>query len=178
MAEAAELAPLEAFERFASLGPDFLTWLLVHILEDDLPRPTIEPALQVDVQGPLLFEAELNEAKKITLSGDEAATAPELMSALRQGKRLTKGKFLFTAVEDTWTFSLDGNAFDLRGIKIPVPVIPDRDEYISMRVQSTLHLFQMIDELFEIFLMLRLDPDQWREELGNWRKLSKRIAES
>ncbi len=162
---ASELAPLEAFERYGSLGPDFLTWLLVRVLDDDVPGIPSEPGLKLDVQGPLQFASEAGEARKITLSGEEAATAPEVISALRQGKRLMRGKFLLTAVEDTWTFSLDGETFDLRSLKLPVPSIPDPESYLEARIEATLRIYTLLDELFEVFLSVRLAPEVWQEEL-------------
>ncbi len=167
---ASELAPLEAFERYGALGPDFLTWLLVRVLEDKVPGIPSEPGLKLDVQGPLQFASEAGEARKVTLSGEEAATAPEVISALRRGKRLMRGKFLLTAVEDTWTFTLDGGTFDLRSLKLPVPPIPDAESYLEARIEAVLRVYTLLDELFEAFLPERLSPDTWREELARWAR--------
>jgi hypothetical protein len=171
----AELSPLEAFQKYAALGPDFLTWLLVRVLEDDCPRPLSEPGLKVDIQGPLLFISEDGEARKITLAGDEAASAPEVLSALRQGKKLTRAKVIFTAQEDTWTFTLDAQFFDLKSIKLPVPAIPDLNQYLQMRVEATVRLYSLVDEIYtDIFLPLRLSPDAWKEEAKSWIERAKR----
>lgn len=165
-----QLAPIEAFQRYASLGPDFLTWLLVRVLDDDVPPPPSEPGLKVDIQGPLLFVGEGGEAKKVTLAGEEAASAPEVASALRQGKRLARGKVIFNAQEDAWAFTLEGETFDLRSIKLPVPAIANRDEYVRMRVESTARLFHLVDDMFEIFLTVRLEPEGWKTEIESWKK--------
>jgi hypothetical protein len=167
-----ELAPIEAFQRYASLGPDFLTWLMVRVLDDELPQPPSEPGLKIDIQGPLLFVAEGGEATKVTLAGEEAASAPEVASALRQGKRLNRAKVLFTAVEDTWSFTLDAETFDLKSVKVPIPPIPDRDEYMVMRIESMAHLYYLLDEVFEIFLSLRLNEESWKDEATRWKKIA------
>lgn len=167
-----ELSPLEAFQRYGSLGPDFLTWTLVRVLADDLPAPPSEPMLKVDVQGPLLFLAEGGEAKKINLSGDEAAMAPEVLAALRQGKKLIRAKLLFTALEDTWQFTLDAETFDVRGVKLPVPAMSDIEKYFEMRLEALARLNLFIDEMFEGFLVLRLDPEAWKTEAAAWKKLA------
>lgn len=168
-----ELAPLEAFQKYAALGPDFLTWILVHVLQSDLPVPEDNPALKVDLQGPMLFQSEGGEARKISFTGDEAAAAPEVLSALRQGKKLTRAKLVFSVVEDTWAFTLDAETFDLKSMKLPVPAIADLDEYLSMRVQSTVRLYQMLDDLFEVFLRFRLDAEAWFDEGQLRKKLAK-----
>lgn len=170
MAEASELAPMEAFQRYAALGPDFLTWLLVRVLEDDIPAPPSEPGLKVDIQGPLLFIGDGGEATKVTLAGEEAAAAPEVQSALRQGKKLARGKVLFSVMEDTWTFTLDAETFDLRSIKLPVPPVPDAEQNLHMRVEATMRLMLLIDEMFEGFLTIRLNPEGWKSEAEKWRK--------
>ncbi|MEO8376366.1 MAG: hypothetical protein ABI579_01745 [Candidatus Sumerlaeota bacterium] len=170
---AEQLAPLEAFQKYAALGPDFLTWILVRVLDTDLPGPPSEPGLKVDIQGPLLFASEGGEARKVTLSGEEAASAPEVQSALRQGKRLMRAKLLFTAVEDTWAFTLDAETFDVKSAKVPVPMIPDMNQYIQMRIESLSRVYHLLDELYEQFLSLRLDPAAWKSEAARWKKIAK-----
>ena len=168
-----ELAPLEAFQKYASLGPDYLTWLLVRVLETDVPPIPSEPALKVDIQGPLLFVSDGGEARKITLAGEEAASAPEVLSALRQGKKLARAKVLFTAHEDTWAFTLDAEYFDIKSVKVPVPTLADAEQYLQMRIESLARLYHLLDEMFEGFLALRLNPAAWKEEAVRWKKLAK-----
>lgn len=167
-----ELSPLEAFQRYASLGPDFFTWLLVRILEDDLPVLASEPGMKVDLQGPLLFVGEGGEASKVSLSGDEAASAPEVLSALRQGKRLIRARLVFNANEDVYTFTLDAETFDLKSIKLPVPTLADREQYFAMRLEATARLALYVEEYFEGFLHLRLNPESWKEEGARWRRVA------
>lgn len=170
---AEQLAPLEAFQKYAALGPDFLTWMLVRVLETDLPGPPSELALKVDIQGPLLFASEGGEARKVTLAGEEAASAPEVHAALRQGKRLVRAKLLFTAHEDIWAFTLDAETFDVKSAKLPVPTIADANQYIQMRIESLSRLYHLLDELYEQFLALRLDPVAWKSEAARWKKIAK-----
>ncbi len=164
----AEVSVLELMDRYGALGPDFLTWLCVRSNRDDLPAPPSEPGLQVTLHGPMVLTSEMGEATKITLAGDEAAAAPELVSALANGKRLIRSKVDFTAQDSTWVFTLDAETFDLKSIKLPVPKVPDLDEFMSMRVQATQLLSNMIHELFELFLPVRLDPTLWKAEVESW----------
>ncbi|MCB2154991.1 hypothetical protein KQI84_08895 [bacterium] len=167
----AEPAALEVMERYALLGPDFLTWLAVRIINDNVPAPPSEPGLSIDIQGPLVLGSSMGEATKITLAGDEAAAAPEVRAALREGKRLYRAKLSFTAQDATWTFTLDAESFDLKSVKVPVPKLPDLDEYMHQRIQALQHLNVLLLELFEIYLPIRLQPEQWREEVTGWREL-------
>ncbi|MBI1234927.1 MAG: hypothetical protein GC208_10540 [Alphaproteobacteria bacterium] len=166
-----ELSPMEAFQKYAALGPDFLTWLLMRVLDDDYPKPHSEPGLKIDIQGPLLFISEDGEARKVALAGDEVASAPEVMNTLRQGKKLIRAKIIFTAQEDSWGFTLDAQFFDLKSIKLPVPSIPDLNQYLQMRIEATMRLYSLVDEMFtDLFLPLRLDPEAWKEETGSWKR--------
>lgn len=164
-----QLSALEIMDRYGSLGPDFLTWVGVHVGREDLPAPASEPGLQASVLGPVVLASELGEATKVTLAGEEAASSPEFAAALRAGKRLMRARLEFTAQDAKWLFTLDAETFDLRSIKLPVPKLPDLDEYLMMRVQATQHLARLVDELFEQFLVLRLDAARWKEELAAWQ---------
>lgn len=169
----AELSPLEAFQRYGALGPDFLTWLLVRILQDDVPKISSDAALKIDIQGPLLFAGEGGEATKVTMAGDEAAAAPEVLSALRQGKKLMRAKLLFDALEDQYVFTMDAETFDLKGIKLPVPALADLAQYFDMRVEALGRLYLYVDDLFEAFLQIRLSPQGWQEEGERWRAMAR-----
>ncbi len=96
-----------------------------------------------------------------------------MKSALRQGKRLARAKFIFTAMEDTYAFTLDAETFDLKSIKLPVPKIPDLSSYFVMRLEATARLFLYMDELFEGFLQVRLNPEAWKGEAERWKKAAR-----
>lgn len=162
-------AALEVMERFGSIGPDFLTWMWVHSQRDDLPAPASEPGLKVRFLGPVVVAGEGGEATKATLAGDEAPASPELRAALAAGKRIIRSKIEFVAQDATWTFSLDGETFDIRGAKLPVPKLPDLDEYMSLRVQALQQAAFLIDQLFELFLPLRADAVRWGDEVKEWK---------
>lgn len=167
---ASQLPVLEILERYGSIGPDFLTWLCACWMRGETPAPPSEPGLEIMLQGPVTLAGQAGEATKVTLSGDDAAGSPEVIAALRQGKRLVRSKLVFTAAENSWTFSLDAETFDLKSIKLPVPKIPDLNEYLSLRVQATQHLARILEELFELFLPLRLDAAAWKAEVETWAK--------
>jgi len=159
-------------ERYAALGPDFLTWMLVRSGEEGALTTPSEPGLQVALMGPMVFTSATGEATKVTLAGDEAPASPEVRAALRQGKRVARTKIEFTAVDAKWIFTLEGETFDIKSAKLPVPKMPDQDEYMTMRVQAAQHLVAIVHELFETFLSARLDPAKWAEEITSWREFA------
>lgn len=166
----AELSVLDAFERYGSLGPDFLTWLFICSQADD-PHPAITSLVQgVEFRGPIVLSGEGGEALKVSLSGDEAPNAPEVRSALAEGKRIVRSKLLLTIGADQFQCTLNGETFDLSGLKLPIPKTPDWELFLSDRIQAMQHLFGILDSLFEAFLAVRLAPDTWKEEAARWQR--------
>ena len=167
---------MQVMERYVALGPDFLTWLFVRILKGDVPPPPSEPALKIDIKGPLQFASDSGEATKVTLAGkDDVPTAPEVFSALRQGKRLFRARLVFNVHSSEQSFTLDASTFDIKSAKLDVPKELGLDEQTFTRHQAVLHLYHLLDELFEGFLPLRLNPDIWKEEIKSWRNLAEEL---
>ncbi|MEQ8821523.1 MAG: hypothetical protein RLY93_14890 [Sumerlaeia bacterium] len=164
----AQMSNLEVMERYATLGPDFLTYLCVRSSQGTLDPPASEPGLTLALMGPMVFASDTGEATKVTLAGDEASAAPEVEAALRQGKRLIRGKVEMKAQDAVWNFTLDGETFDMKSMKLPVPKVADADEYMALRVQAIQHLAMLINDLFEAFLPIRLDAELWRAEVEGW----------
>lgn len=166
----ADLAILQAFERYGALGPDFLTWLFARVVRTEPPECPLDALLEIDIHGPLVLEAAGGEATRVALAGEEAATAPEVRSALREGKRLVRAKLIFKSGTDEFQFTLDATTFDLRGLKVNVPKSADANQVLADRVAAMQRVFDLIDSLFEVFLPLRLDKAVWQEETERWRE--------
>lgn len=169
----AELSVLEAFERYGSLGPDFLTWLFVST-QTEGDNPSISQYVQeIEFRGPIVLMGEGGEALKVSLSGDEAPNAPEVRSALAEGKRIVRSKLLLTVGADQFQCTLNAESFDLSGLKLPIPKTPDWELFLSDRIQAMQHLYGILDALFEAFLAIRLSPDLWKKEAELWLALAK-----
>lgn len=159
------LPVLEAMERYGHLGPDFLTWILCRwIAGDEITTPS-EPGLHIMFNGPITMAG---VAEKVALQGDDCAGSPELLTALRQGKRVAKARVVLTAQENSWAFVLDAETFTFGSVKLPVPKIPDVNEYLTLRVQAMQHLRSVVHELFETFLPVRFDPTTWKSTVEAW----------
>lgn len=164
---------IEIMQRYGALGPDFLTWLSVGAMNSTLPMPPAEPGLVVRVLGPMVFTAEQAEVTKASFAGEDAALSPEAAAALAAGKRLVRARLELTAQDATWSFTLDAESFDLKSLKLPVPKVPDLDEYLALRVQATQQVAFLVQQLFELFLPIRCDKQQWAAEVKGWRSLGK-----
>lgn len=164
---------LEAMQKYEAFGPDFLTWLFLRAREGEAAFGAKFP-WQVAFRGPLTFEGVGGEATKIALSGDEAADAAEAVSALREGKKLVKAKVVLSDSIDEFVFTINAHTFDLTGVKVPTPKLPDMDQYLSDRIVALQRLYDTIGELYERhFLPKRLSAKDWKKEVKGWRTLAK-----
>jgi hypothetical protein len=171
---AGELMALEAMEKYSPLGPDFLTWLCIRIIEGEMPTLDNIP-LEFTIKGPITLEGSGGEATKVTLAGEEAPGSPEFCSALSEGKKLVRARLVLVEGADQYEFTLNGETFDFGSVKIPVPKVPDLDQYLSDRVVAFQHLAEIIDRLYEAWLPLRLTPAEWKKETAAWRRLGKKL---
>lgn len=169
---ASEIGALEAMERYAPLGPDFLTWIAFSVLENRPPELDGVP-LDIAIKGPIVLVSAAGEATKVTLAGEESHGAPEFRSAIAEGKKLVKARLTLTEGADQFEFTFNGETFDFGSVKLPVPKVPDLDQYVADRVTAFQKLADTFDRLYEQFLALRLSPENWKREAATWRKWAK-----
>ena len=65
------------------------------------------------------------------------------------------------------------NQAPVTGESVPVPKVPDLDQYVADRVTAFQKLADTFDRLFEQFLSLRLSPENWKKEAAAWRRWAK-----
>jgi len=157
---------LELIEQKAFLGNEFLTWLWRRSEIDNgrIELPDEDP-IEVALVDALTLEAEHGEAVQETLRGEAPGASPEARAALVEGKKVKRAKIHLAQGEMDWTFALRGETFDFSGIRAPAPKGLPFEEGVSLRLQAVERLFALIDRLYEAFLALRLDPDEWANEL-------------
>lgn len=156
---------LEAMDNHARVGPEFLTWLHQR-QETGRCTPDIPTAigLQIEIHDPVRFEAEVGDARSVVLAGEDALYSPEANEALRLGKLLTGAKLQFEDMDWRYNFTLDAWTFDLRGLRLPVPKMPDVREQRLQEVQSIEMLHTIMLELFDVFFRERRGWLAWRQE--------------
>ncbi|MBI1291859.1 hypothetical protein GC173_11540 [bacterium] len=132
-----ELSPLQAQQRYPESGRNFVTDLLQDLIESGNS--------QVELHGPLVFQ---DGEGKLTIQGEDAPHVPEVNTALHSGRKLTRATLVIQEREDKWRATLDADTFDLKGVLLPIPTLPNAEEYLSLRIQSLLRLFDLIDQLY------------------------------
>lgn len=147
-----------------TLGRDFLTWLWWYqeAHEGKLPKSQLgEFGLLVD--GPLVFVAEGPGAHESAIRKGLPTLSAEAKAALVVGKKLKQAKLMFARGNDSWTATVDADAFTFRGLKLPQGEALDPDSVFEERI-TNLHIFQtLLYALFSRFLKEMTDDAQARD---------------
>lgn len=156
---------LELIQQKAFIGKEFLTWLWYRSEQSKEMAVGRGKPVTVEILGPILLDAQYGDARASMLKGDSPATAPEARTALLEGKKLKKAKMKWTRDDVEWTFSMDGETFNISGLGIPNPGKLPFEEMMGLRLEIALEFEQALQDLLEAFLELRLDEKQWPKEL-------------
>jgi len=160
-----------AIER-SFLASEFLTWLWFRCETEggtfDLPSG----GLSVAVEDALQLASWDEDGVKASLRGGAPTKRPEAAHALAAGLLLSKARFVGARGGREWLFALDGQTLDLTSVKV---VDPEDDEEpedsLSDKLAAGEELRIAIDELYDVFLGLRLDED-WNaievERIRSW----------
>lgn len=155
----------ELIQQKAFLGKEFMTWLWFRAERDKKVENARVGSIEIEVLGPILLDAEYGDARATTMKGDSPATSPEATTALLQGKKLKRGKWKFTREEVEWTLTIDGENFNIGGLSIPNPGRMGFEDLLTLRTDMIFDFDNVLEELFEDFMELRMDTKQWPEEL-------------
>ena len=155
---------LELIQQKAFIGKEFLTWLWFRS-ERDNEVIVKGKEITVEILGPILLDAQYGDARASMLKGDSPATTPEARTALLEGKKLKKAKLKWVREDVEWTFTIDGENFNVSGLNIPNPGKLPFEEFMLMRLEMVREFEQVLQDLLETFLELRLDQKQWKREL-------------
>ncbi len=174
---------LDLWEEKYFLGPEFLTWLWINS-EINGNLLNIKP-MAVNGQAPesfpsaveLWFESRLTlesgeglEKKSVTCQTPGAEWA-EAHTALRQGKKLTRGRLKIRTEEKEWGLTIAADTLTPQAVKFPKTFTEGEEEEDSEvgrfmeRVALLNELTAIIESLYRQFLELRLSQDWTMTEL-------------
>ena len=156
---------LELIQQKAFLGKEFLTWLWHKAEADGKVRPAGGKPVEIEMLSPMALDAQYGDTRNSTLRGETPATSPEARTALIEGKKLSKVKLKWTREGTDWTVTLDGETLNVTGLTIPSPGRLPFEDQMSLRMEMVMEFEQILSQLFETFLELRLDEKIWGREL-------------
>ncbi len=156
---------LELIQQKAFIGKEFLTWLWFKAeMDGQLDMPKSKP-VTVEIQGPILLDAQYGDARASTLKGDSPTTSPEARTALLEGKKLKKAKLKLTRDDVEFIMTIDGETFHFSGLNVPNPGKLPFEDYMIMRLEYVREFENLLQSLLEFFMDLRLDNKRWGEEI-------------
>jgi recombination associated protein RdgC len=152
------------------LGTEFATWLWFRSEQKD---PTIQldggETCEVVFEKDLILASEAGQAVASALKGESPSLAPEAVAALMAGKKVKRAKVSLVSGNQNWTFTLNGETFDWSSLKMELPPSLPFDEAVPVRLNALEEFHRLFSLLFETFLRLRLDSEDWGEAVDEMR---------
>jgi len=162
------------------LGQDFLTWLWWKSEErgGSIYLPSSGDITVVFEKHMLLESGEGETSEKIICSGLQAELQ-EARTGLKMGKKLEQARVVLTKDDYEFSFTLAAALMEFRNVRLPKTELPEgrdvNDEkemegLILERIFLIEELIRLVNELFLLFLEVRISPE-WEEELlkiGDW----------
>lgn len=171
-----DLVDLIAEKRF--LGQEFLTWLWYK--SDERGGTVYLPEAGGDIQ--LVFEKHMllefgeGEAHEKLICRGLQTELKEARTGLVMGKKLEQARIQIVRDEYEWHLTLKGSLMEFQSVRLPKTMAgseeSDDPEAIEGRLLDHVGLHEMVvrmvDDLFRMFLKIRITP-QWAEELEKIR---------
>jgi hypothetical protein len=158
-----DLVDLIETRRF--LGSEFLMWLWFKSeCFDNLFDTQNHGTVELWIDDKLTLEASLAETERNDFKGGAPAHSPEAKTALRQGKRVSKAKLGVIKEGREWSLTIKCESLDVSGAKIPALLSKEEEEQFYERMYLLEELEDIILELYQEFLAIRLDLG-WHEAM-------------
>jgi hypothetical protein len=154
-----------AYNRYAFLGYEFLTWLWFVVEKDRDLLTAAEPELTaLAIGNRVVLENRFQEAlESITIKGDDAGLE-EGHLALRKGAVVTELNLVYKAGEQEWRLTVKGESFNIANLKPPETGAVETREEIEGFLLEKVYLYEkavrLIDKLYAGFIRSRLS-EEW-----------------
>ena len=158
-----------AYNRYAFLGNEFLTWLwfVIDKEPEKIAFPDQESAT-LETGNRIVLVKKINDIDEtVTIKGDDAGLE-EGMLALGKGSLVTEMNLLLTSNNQKWRFSVKGESLNISGIKLPESGRVEAKEDIEGAVMEKAYLYErifiLLDFLFKKFIKTRLSSE-WEQSV-------------
>lgn len=165
---------LGAVSQKTYLGREFVTWLwfLCEVEGGHFALPSGD--IELVAEDNLVLVGHEDEDSATQVKGGCPTLRPEAASALAAGMTVRRVRMIAARDERQWTFTLDAETLDLKGVKVPAVDAEDPLEQLAERLESAEELRLAVDEMFASFLSIRL-TNQWDEveapRMRDWIRL-------
>lgn len=159
------MGAIELIQQKAFVGKEFLTWLWFLSETDPVIDLSGNRAVEIEILGPLLLDANFGDARSTALKGESAGLSAEAGTSLREGKKLRRARIKLNVEGVEWTASLDGETMGVTGLSVPSSGKLPFSESLRLRTDYILDFESLLTELVNFFLDRRLDEKRWAAEL-------------
>ncbi|NOZ12011.1 MAG: hypothetical protein GXO69_00010 [Acidobacteria bacterium] len=149
---------------------EFLLWLLVQSEKRDGSFELAGEYVSFRVEDQLKLEGE-GDVRQTDLKKGVPSISGEAKSALQDGKLPTKMRVRLVVGGDEYLFVLDSKLMEIRGVKMPVVPLTERELRMEQRIFHLSQIYRMLELLFREFANFRLDAESWAEqvkEINRW----------
>jgi len=160
------------------LGREFLTWLWI-TSETHGNLLNLKPQGEVELwfENRLTLESGEGAGRKTVICRDPEAKWAEALTAVREGKQITRGRLRILTEDKEWSLTLNADTLTPQAVNFPKGLVEEEDQAAGLFLERTALLRELvgiIESLCRQFLELRL-TDAWAtEELP---RLNKWLAE-
>lgn len=153
------------------IGRDFLTWLWFFQDTEGGSLSTPNASYAMMIEGPLTFYKEGHGAHLALLQKGQPLVSSEAKAALQGGKKLRRAVLRMACGEETWSVTVDADAFAFRGLKLPRAEAFDPVARFEERMLSLERFRAAFLAYYDRFLGERSNPQRWPgavEDIRRW----------
>jgi len=163
---------MDARERFAFLGREFLTWLWFESERADGRIETLSlGTVGVGFAQRLSLESGGNVREGSTVQAEAPAQAEEARTALRVGKKVARARLVLDVGDKQFQVALDAETLTFTNGKLPTQLGVRDESGLDERLALIDQLEAVVDDLYLTFVRLRSDDKAWapvREAMRAW----------
>jgi len=159
------------------LGREFLTWLWYRSSnQDGVFQTSTGEAIELWFDATLTLEAQGEVKEQNVIKAEHPTETPEAHAAILTGKVVAAARLRVVSGQKQWTFGIKGETLALSSIKIPALLSREDDDQLYERFMLVEEIEDIVNGLYQQFIELRMDDDQWRPEIQAIRTWVHRAA--
>lgn len=147
------------------LGREFLTWLWFRSAQQSGLFELTDGTIEVWFEAKLTLEAGGDIKEQNVIKAETPAETSEAHAALLAGKVVSEARLRVVFGQKQWTVSIKGDSLQMSGLKIPALLTREDDDQLYERFALVEELEDTIHALYQQFVEIRLDDEQWRPEV-------------
>lgn len=157
------------------LGKEFLCWLWYRSATGNGLFELDGKTIEVWFDSRIVLEG-LGDIKETdTIKAETPTETTEARAALLTGKTVSEAKLRVVFGQKQWSTSLKGESLQLSGVKTPALLSREDDDQLFERFQLFEEIGDIIDELYEQFIAIRLNESDWDGEVNRIRSWVRRV---